>query len=112
MKCCDLTPGKLRVPFVIQARSNTADDMGGNVVAWVNVALGMAMVKDVSASERYYAQRIEANVTHKAYIRYNSSITSDMRILLAGEMYQIKGVTNIELKNKWLELQVQSGVQS
>lgn len=111
MKCCDLTAGKLRHRIDIQRESRTADGAGGASLAWLTIALNIpAMIKPLSGNETMAAQRLEANISHRIYIRYAAGFRSSDRIVFDGRMFQIRAILNLEERNRWLEIQAEEGV--
>ena len=109
MKCCDLFPGALRNQIIVQRESKTADDLGGGATTWVDYATIRAFIKPVSGGERWHSMRIEADITHRIFIRYRSDLRTDDRINYQGRFMQIRALINIEERNRWLEIYAQEG---
>lgn len=109
MKCCDLYAGKLRHSITFQQMQKTPDGVGGFTRAWVDVATVHAFVNPLSGNERWQSQRVEANTTHRIFIRYRSGITPEMRVNFGGRIMQVVAVLNLEERNKWLEIQAVEG---
>lgn len=110
VKCCDLFPGALRNRITIQREVEASDGAGGNTLSWKNYAEIRAFIKPVSGNERLQAMRLEANITHRIYIRYRSDLRTDDRVNYQGRLMQIRALINIEERNKWLEIYAQEGV--
>lgn len=53
--------------------------------------------------------RIEANVTHRIFIRYRSDILTSDRINYNGRLMQIRALINIEERNRWIEIYADEG---
>ena len=109
MKCCDITAGKLRHSVVWQEKIQTPDGGGGFTYTTSDVVTTRAFIKPISTNERFFAQRIESDISHKIYIRYRTDISPDMRINYGGRLFQVKGIMNIEEQNKWLEVSAVEG---
>lgn len=109
MKCCDLAAGKLRHTISIQRETRTADGMGGSSITWAQIAAPRAFIRPMSGGERFQAMRIEANVTHRIYIRYRSDITTSDRIVYQGRVMQIRALINLEERNRWIEIYADEG---
>ena len=109
MKCCDITAGKLRHNVIWQEKIQTPDGGGGFTYTTSDVVTVRAFIKPVSTNERFFAQRIESDISHKIYIRYRTDISPDMRINYGGRLFQVKGIMNIEEQNKWLEVSAVEG---
>ena len=110
MKCCELTAGKLRTPIVIQEYTEAPDGMGGVTKQWTDVLTVRSVWKHASMYERLQAMKLNAGVMHRVYIRYSSVPTAKHRIFYKGKPYQIRGVVDIEERERWLELAVEEGV--
>lgn len=109
MKCCDLNSGMLRHKITIERESLTTDIVGGQSSSWATLIEPFALVKPVSGTERYQAMKLEADVTHRIYIRYSSVISPTDRIIFNSREMQIRAIINIEERNKWLELHCVEG---
>lgn len=112
MNCCDITPGMLRNLVQLQSQQKVADGMGGNVLNWIPYAVDVPMALQPwarSARESVFAKRLETNITHHAYMRYRTDLSSDHRIVYNGRLFQIRGLINIEERNVWLELILEEG---
>jgi SPP1 family predicted phage head-tail adaptor len=113
MKCCDLYAGKLRTPVTFERLTITGDDGmgGGSAEEWNPVHNARAYVLWMSATERYRADRLEASLNGRIYIRYTSKIKSSDRVIVGGREMQIRGEpVNLEERNQWLEVYAESGV--
>lgn len=109
MKCCDLTAEKLRHSIIVQRETRTADGQGGSSVAWGTQASFRAYVKPVSGTERLFAQRLDATITHRIYARYRTDIATSDRVKYGVRLMQIKAIINIEERNKWIEIHAVEG---
>jgi SPP1 family predicted phage head-tail adaptor len=104
MKCCELKAGHLIHRIIIEQPVETPDGIGGSSVVWTQVAEIRAKVKPVSGSERLWAKRKEADITHKIYTRYANWLTPDMRVNFNGRIMEIDAVINMEERNRWIEI--------
>lgn len=109
MKCCDLTPSKLRTPVTFERETRTAGSLG-SVIAWPTIYSTRAFVKPVSGSERYRADRLEAATQVRIYIRYRADLTTSDRVTYKGKQLQIRAIINIEERDRWLEIFAEDGV--
>jgi SPP1 family predicted phage head-tail adaptor len=110
MKCCDITPGSLRNRIKIQRQTFTPDGLGGGTNAWADYAEIRAFIKPISGSERLYSQRLEANVTHRIFIRYRADLSTTDRIAYKGRLMQIRALINLEESNRFIEIYADEGV--
>lgn len=109
MKCCDMTAAKLRHSIIVQRETRTADGQGGSSIVWTTQASFRAYVQPVSGTERLFAQRIDATITHRIYARYRADIATSDRINMGGRLMQIKAIINMEERNKWIEIHAVEG---
>lgn len=58
------------------------------------------------ANSKVYFNGVQTDetITHKITIRYQPIITTENWILFDGRFFRIRGVKNIDEKNRWLEL--------
>lgn len=109
MNCCDITSGKLRNIIDIQRATTTPDGGGGSSVVWSTIASPRAFIKPISGGERFQAMRIEADTTHRVYIRYRADLLTSDRLNFNGRLMQIRALINIEERNRWLEIYADEG---
>jgi SPP1 family predicted phage head-tail adaptor len=110
VKCCDLYAGKLRHSIVFERETRTADGAGGSSIVWGTVATVRAFVRPMSGSESVHAQRLEARITHRVFIRYRNDLLTSDRISFGGRLMQIRALINLEERNRWLEIHAEEGV--
>jgi SPP1 family predicted phage head-tail adaptor len=113
VKCCsDITAGMLSTPVQFQRMSRVSDGAGGFSQAWLPLAgtPTRAHVKSMSGSERYASARIEATATHRVTVRYFAGLTEADSVVFAGKRSNIRFINNLEQRDRWLVLDVQTGV--
>jgi len=99
--------GRLRHRVTLQARTGAVDDFGQPVDAWEDVLTTWATVQPVSGREFQEGAQVEAEVTHKVWLRWRAGATPrpTMRLLFAGRVFEITSVVNVnEGKRMWLLL--------
>lgn len=109
MKCCDLYSGKLRNTIVVERAVKTPDGGGGADNTWQTVATIRAYIKPISGGERFQAMRLEADTTHRIFIRYRSDLLTSDRINYNGRLFQIRALINLEERNQWFEIYADEG---
>lgn len=113
MKCCTYTAGQLREPVTFQ-RMGAATNTNGNVVpgAWATIAAAptRAMVRPLSGGEMAQAHRLNAEVRLLVVTRYTAAIVEADSVLIRGRRHNIRYIKNVDLGDKWLEIDVQGGV--
>lgn len=102
----------LRHDVTIETPSDALDAIGGETVTWSTHAAVKAQIKPAKASERFFAQKLEANVSHKVRIRYLSTVTTSMRVIFGSRTLQIRGVAHEEERFRWTDLYCEEGVAS
>lgn len=110
MKCCDLSAGGLREPLVFQRRQTQSDGMGGQDLDWVDLFSTNGDVRPLSGREALTGMQREASVSHRIFIRYRDGLLPSDRIVMRGNPMQIIAIINVEMRNRWLELQCLQGV--
>lgn len=110
MKCCDLSAGGLREPLVFQRRQTQSDGMGGQDLDWVDLFSTKGDVRPLSGREALTGMQREASVSHRIFIRYRDGLLPSDRIVMRGNHMQIIAIINVEMRNRWLELQCLEGV--
>lgn len=110
MKCCDIYGGMLRVPVQLQRQVRTADGSGGYTVQWQTYASVKAHIVTKPGREFVQADRLTASQMIRAMIRYRKDVNETHRAVFEGRVHQIRSVSNLEARNKWLELDLERGV--
>lgn len=111
MKCCDLSAGKLRHLVDLQNRQDVDDDLGGVVTTWATFSASQrGMLKPLTGTEIQRAGRLEANITHKLYMRYRTDLTAAHSVLYEGRRMQVRAVIDIEERKRWIEVSLEEGV--
>lgn len=103
---------ELRQRIKFQSLTRTADGQGGWTESWSDFAEVWAKVEPVSASEKYFSQRIQQNTTHKIAIRWLENITSEMRIVFESRIFQIHGIRRENEERWFMFIDAEEGVAS
>mgnify|MGYP002621184364 CR=1 FL=1 len=112
--------GSMRHRIQLQKQTRTTDGGGGASLAWSKVADVYADIQPQQARESVFGRdnQMREVITHKILIRYRSDITARNRIsqtfkrdgVSTTRTFNIKGVVNIDNRNKFLELTCEEGV--
>lgn len=109
----------LRQRIKFQQMTRTSDGQGGWTESWADFTAPendgaelWAEIKPMSASERYFAQKIEMNTTHKITIRSITGITQEMRIVFEDRIFQINGIRRENEERWWLLIDAKENVAS
>ena len=120
MKCCDITAGQLRTLITIERQTRTSDGVGGVTTAWAEDPAGgvYAKVETLSGTERWESQRMQPGTFTRAIIRFRGDangapyyVPTD-RVFIRGLEYGILAVWDIEMRQRWLQLELMLGKPS
>ena len=102
----------LKTSVEIQRATRTSDGAGGWAVVWavIPTAPSRAFVKALSGSERWASERKEATTKWRAVVRYFEGIVESDRVIIRGKAYNITFLNNVELNDRWLEIELTGGV--
>lgn len=106
-----MSAGKLRHRVTIQQLVKADDGYGGIVETWQDVATVWATVEPLRGSERYRAQQVQSELTHKVTMRYRPGVKPQMRLLYGDRVLEIEAVIDVEERHRWLELLCSEVVQ-
>jgi SPP1 family predicted phage head-tail adaptor len=100
-----LNAGSLNKRIEIQSKTSTADGLGGHTDVWATTKTVWAAIWSLSASDVIEGMKTSAQVTHRVRIRYQSGITSAMRIKF-GTLYFsiIAPPINPNMANEYLDI--------
>lgn len=97
--------GKLRKRVVIQTSAVTADSFGEPTATWTSAATVWASVEPLNGRELLRAQEVNAEVTVRVTMRYNTYASQTARLLVGGSrLLDINSLINHEERNEELEL--------
>jgi len=95
-----------------QRAAKVSDGAGGYTETWGALAgaSGLAQVKALSGSERFASDRVEATTRWRIVVRYFEGLLESDRVEIRGRVYNIRFVNNIDLANRWLQIDLDGGV--
>lgn len=96
--------GDLRHQIEIQRYTEIQNDYGEITQTWNTIHTMRASVNPLSGKEYFASQQINAEVTHKVYIRYVADIKPSDRILFNTRIFNITSIINYQERNITLEL--------
>lgn len=111
MTCCKYSSGDLREVVSFQRKARTPDGAGGFTSAWAEIAGAptRAKVKPLSGKERWASHRVEATANYRVVTRYYDGLTEADRVMIRGRPCQIVFIANVDLDDRWLEIDVNMG---
>ena len=104
--------GAMRHRITIETPTRVSDGMGGATITWATHATAWSKVEPMSANQVFWARHLEHRVTHKITLRYVAGITSDMRVSFESRIFHIKGIRDLEERNRFIELTCEEGAAS
>lgn len=96
--------GKLRHLVKVQEPMPTANEFGEPEIAWVDFATVWAAIEPLRGRERWAAQQINAEVSHRIRMRFLAGVLATFRVLFGVRAFDIQAVLNIEERNRELQL--------
>lgn len=100
-----LRAGELNKRIEIQSKTSTADGLGGYTDVWATTYNLWAAIWPLSAADVIEGMKTSAQVTHRVRIRYQSGITSAMRVKFGTIYYSIIAPPiNPNMANEYLDI--------
>lgn len=110
MGCDKYNSGMMREPIRVERKTRTSDGAGGYTETWAVLNSPFAYVKAVSGGERYASDRLEATTRWRVVIRYISGLRESDRIVIRSKNHNIRFINNVEMRDRWLEIDLDGGV--
>ena len=100
--------GHLRHRVAIANPTRTADGDGGYTDAWVAAEPSpvWARIDTATASniERLVGNTVSAPISHIVTMRWHEGVTTRSRLTYDGRYFNVRGVQNIQERDRWLVL--------
>lgn len=96
--------GKLRHYVQLQSSADAQDDYGQQSKVWTTEESIFASIQPLRGQELLEFQQINAELTHKIFIRHTSNATPAKRIKFGTRIFDINVVRNIDERNIMQEL--------
>ncbi len=112
-KCCeDYHAGMLDEPVTFERPDNSDDGGGGYTQVWGAIAgaSNRAYVKALRGQERYASDRVEASARYRVVVRYFAGLLESDAITIRTRRHNIRFINNVELRDRWYEIDVDQGV--
>ena len=102
--------GEMRNRVIVQVMSPTTDAGGGQSISWGTATTVWAKVENLSGSENFFGDQLEARSNYKFTIRYYSAITPKHRISYNSKAFNIQHIESVfEGKEKFQEITATEG---
>tara|TARA_R100001510_G_C7613590_1_gene176395 strand:- start:120 stop:449 length:330 start_codon:yes stop_codon:yes gene_type:complete len=102
--------GKMRYKAELQSPTATTDAGGGSAITWTRLTDLYCNIKPVRADEKYRQGQVQDSVSHDVYIRHRDDISTKYRLVYGSRNFNIKGILNIDERDRYLLLKCQEGV--
>lgn len=96
--------GKLRHRIKLQSRTQASDGGGGFTDTWADFATVWAAVEPLTGNERFEAQQLEGELSHRVTLRHRSDVTTEIRAVHQSRVLEIRAVIRPEERNAQLLL--------
>jgi SPP1 family predicted phage head-tail adaptor len=93
----------------IERQTNTSDGAGGYTKSWSTFATQTAGIVALSGSERWASDRIEAMTRYRMVLPYIDGLKASDRVAIVGKAYAITFIDDVELRGKWMQLDLTEG---
>ncbi len=107
-----MTAGLKNSRVTFQRQSEVADGGGGFEKGWTDFTTLSAQFKPERGSERVESGRVATRLAGVLILRSTSKsreIKTSDRVMIGGELYQIRSISNPDQRNRDLEMTVESG---
>lgn len=108
------TAGEFRFPVDVQRASSADDGSGGQNIVWQTALTMMCAVENAQGDEAYSDKalgRVRAVQTFKFTTWWRDDVLVTDRLIFQGQQFNIRQVNNWLLRNKFLQLVAESGVE-
>ena len=99
-----MSVGEKNKRLALRTNTPSTTDRGGLTDSLATTITLWGSVEPMSAQEKARADGVDATVSHKAKIRYNSNVTPDDQILYNARTFRINSVLNLMEANREMEL--------
>jgi len=96
--------GRLRHRFEFQSSTGEQNAFGEPIQTWTTYTTLWAGLEPLRGEEIIHARQVTATVSHKIRVRFNSSITSNHRVVFDSRTFEINSVINLGERDRELEL--------
>ena len=96
--------GKLRHRLSLQSGTESQDDYGQVTETFAEFAEVWGSITPLRGLELIHAQQVQSEVTHKCFIRYNSSIDTKDRIVFGSRTFEIMSILNADERDVYQEV--------
>lgn len=101
--------GNLRERLTIQHYTVVDDGMGNEIPTWSDLATVWCRVEPLKGDERIIADAVRNPYSVVFHIRYRNDVTTDLRIMYQGKLFNLKRITNYDERKRFLSIEAETG---
>lgn len=106
MASCDYKPALLTKRLTLQITTREPDGQGGFTEEWSDVGTVWAQLEPLNGYERMQGMKLGSPLSHKGLIRYRADLTTGMRAVYQGRVFDIKEVIDDQEQKRWHKLRL------
>lgn len=96
--------GELRQLASLEAATRAPDEGGGATLVWSQVAQLWCAIRPLSGSEVAATDRLVPTQRHEVWMRWRDGVTTDMRLVFAERVLDIRAVVDPDGRRHFLRL--------
>ena len=96
--------GSRRHRVEVQRPVEVRDAQGGTTINWETLFAAWASIEPLRGKEFWIAQQTENQVTHRVTMRWSRDVTTKMRLLFHGRIFNIGTLMNVDEQGEQMEL--------
>lgn len=100
----DICVSDFRHKITIQTPARVPDGQGGWTVTYSTHIETWAKIEPLKASQIYFAQQNQHQISHKITMRYVSGLTADMRISFDSRLFEIREIRDLLERKRFQEV--------
>jgi SPP1 family predicted phage head-tail adaptor len=103
--------GALRKQLTLQRESLAPDGAGGSMAVWTTLATVWGEIVPVTGMPSVIVSGFDRRITHTITVRWSGDMTmiTGMRLLDGNRIFTIRAVTNVDNRDRWLEIMAEEG---
>lgn len=102
--------GSRRVLATLQSTTRGVDSYGDESISYADIATAWISLRAMSVEERFEAQQVQSEVTHRAVLPYAATygvLTAGDRVVVGTRVFDVDGPpVNLDERNKDIELRL------
>ena len=99
----EFLPSELRHRVILEELDREADEGGGFVEDWAEVAELASDIRPADGIETVEADRLAGSVTHLIVLRYRPGVVPAMRFRKGARVFHVLSVIDVDEGNRWLK---------